>query len=118
MQTQRITSILRVGLALAAAAVPAPAQGQQPLDLTGLWEAKRRLGPDVRGTLTIDRANGAWRASIVGQTAPVLSRRDSMSFRLPGGERFAGRLNSQRNAIVGHWFRPRVASPVTLRPCG
>jgi CubicO group peptidase (beta-lactamase class C family) len=105
-------------LTLAAAPLVAIAQGQQPVDLTGLWQAKRHLGPEVRGTLTIDRANGAWHASIAGRTALMRMNRDSVSFQLPDGDRFVGRVNPKRKAIVGHWIQQRTASPVTLASCG
>lgn len=97
----------------------AVAQGRQLTDLTGLWQAKRRLGPDVRGTLTVDRTKGGWRASIVGQVSPVRMSRDSVSFTLPGGDGFSGRLDARRHAIVGHWVQGgRTASPLTLASCG
>ena len=106
-----------VGLALGGAPA-ARAQNQQAVDLTGLWAAKRRLGPEVRGTLTVDRANGVWRASIMGRTAAVRMRGDTVSFQLPDGDGFLGRVDAKRKAIVGHWIHPRTASTVTLPSCG
>lgn len=39
----------------AAAAKPNSAR-----ELAGLWEAKRRFGPDIRGSLIIKQSNGGW----------------------------------------------------------
>ena len=105
------------------ALVPVPraalAQAPKSADITGLWQAKRRLGPDVRGTLTIDRSAGGWRASIVGQAAPVRMSGDSVRLELPSGDAFNGLVSARRHAIVGHWIQERrTASPLTLASCG
>ena len=39
-------------------------------ELAGLWEAKLRFGPDIRGPLIIEHAAGEWRATA---TAPPMS---------------------------------------------
>ena len=99
--------------------VACPALAQQPADLSGLWQAKKHLGPDLRGTLTVDRTRDGWRASIMGQTAPVHMSRDSVGFLLPSGDAFAGHVNARRNALVGHWLQgQRTASPLVLASCG
>src|SRR5687767_15418691 len=78
----------------------APAFGQSgPEDLTGLWYAKLRFGPDVRGRLVVDHAGGAWRASIAGRTAPVRFKGDSLLFELAGnGGAFLGRMRRIRSS--------------------
>jgi CubicO group peptidase (beta-lactamase class C family) len=47
------------------------AQDSKPGVTEGLWEAKRRFGPDVRGLLMITRAADGWRADVAGVQAPV-----------------------------------------------
>jgi CubicO group peptidase (beta-lactamase class C family) len=88
--------------------------------LVGLWRAKQRFGPELRGALTIERREGSWSAEIAGRTAPVRMEGDRLSFDLPSGEgSFRGRL--RKAGIAGHWIQPRTitggaayASPVWL----
>src|SRR4051812_8373527 len=91
-------------------------------DLSGLWAAKKRFGPDVRGTLVIARAPEGLRAEIAGRYAPVSDHDGEVAFELLGDEgRFTGRFEG-KSVIRGHWVRPatevsygRAASPVVLR---
>ena len=115
----------RLSPLLLIAAATLPAQYPTPVELEGLWQAKLRFGPDVRGRLVIDRPAGAWRASIAGSTATVRSSSDTLAFHLPDGGDFVGRLNAKRNVVVGHWIQPRTqtsgsrfATPLTLVSCG
>jgi CubicO group peptidase (beta-lactamase class C family) len=94
-------------------------------DLTGLWFAKLRFGPDVRGRLVLDRANGAWRASITGRSATVeLRPGGTMMFELPGNVGgFRASLQRARGGsdslLVGHWWHSnRFVAPLTLTSCG
>jgi CubicO group peptidase (beta-lactamase class C family) len=96
-------------------------------DLTGLWYAKRRFGPDVQGRLVVERADGAWRATLAGRTAPVRVRGDSVRFELPGdGGGFVGRRRAHPAArggkadsvLAGRWVVDRTSTPLTLAPCG
>lgn len=95
-------------------------QAPGPKDLVGLWRAKRHFGPEVKGSLTIERDGAGFRAEIQGRTAPVKLDHDRLSFELAGGEgSFRGRL--AKNRILGHWIQPPgvglgapYASPVTL----
>ncbi len=115
---------------LCVAVVACRAVAQSPTnDLVGLWHAKLRFGPDVRGRLVLERVSGAWRVSLAGRSALVRVAGDSMAFELPGGGgRFLGRLRSpvapgERGSsdvrIAGHWVFPsRSATPLTLTPCG
>src|SRR5437773_2487823 len=77
-------------------------------DPAGLWAAKGRFGPDLRGELTMDRE----RAEIAGFSAAV----HDFTFDIPDGGSFRGRLEDDR--IVGFWIQPggniRFATPVTL----
>ncbi|HEX3109509.1 MAG TPA: serine hydrolase [Thermoanaerobaculia bacterium] len=99
-------------------------------DLAGLWTAKKRFGPDGRGTLIVVRSRGRYTADLSGVKVDVTSEKAALSFSLPdrGGD-FRGRLD-RSGAISGHWFRygtavngagraaPISASLVVLRPDG
>jgi CubicO group peptidase (beta-lactamase class C family) len=113
--------------ALSILTMAAGARGQSAgPDLAGLWEAKSRFGPDVAGTLIMDRRAGEWRASIAGRTAAVRAASDSVAFDLPDGSgSFLGRFDAARTRISGHWIQPRTmtdgfryASPLVLESCG
>jgi CubicO group peptidase (beta-lactamase class C family) len=96
---------LPAALAMNVPANPVPGKN----DLVGLWRAKQRFGPELRGALTIERREEAWSAEIAGRTAPVRMEGDGLSFELPSGEgSFRGRLRKAR--IVGHWIQPRTAN--------
>src|SRR2546427_93014 len=72
------------------------AQGNA-LELAGLWEARLRFGPDIRGPLTIERAAGAWRAEIAGVSTAARILGDTISFTLPDGRgAFRGLLAPRR----------------------
>jgi hypothetical protein len=100
-------------LAVVAFSVLAARHRVQAPSLVGLWEAKRRFGPDLRGELVIDRAGAVWRASVAGRQASAAIARDSITFDFAGAGAFAGRFNSSRTAVVGHWIQPSTVSP----PC-
>src|SRR4051794_15558875 len=107
----------------------APAQqsdaGNSLQDLSGLWQAKKFFGPEVRGRLIIERTNRGLRADIAGRGAPVVQKGQELSFSLPRGEgAFSGRLDGT-GTIRGHWIRGatplsygRAASPVELKAAG
>ena len=100
-----------------ATASPSPAAAKfTKQDLVGLWEAKLRFGPDVRGPLIIRGSERALTAEIAGHSAPVTSTEDSVTFELSGGKNsFRGKFTAGRAEIVGHWIQPaNYASPVTL----
>ena len=94
-------------------------------ELVGLWEAKQRFGPDIRGTLMIRQINNRWSAEIAGQSVEPKLVGDAISFALPDGEnRFVGKFVSRRAQIAGHWIQPGtpefgpLASPVKLTKQG
>jgi len=62
------------------------AAAQSTTDITGLWEATLRFGPDVRGPLLIYRTPQGWMAEIAGYKVPATRTGQSFSFRLPGGK--------------------------------
>jgi len=93
-------------------------------DLSGLWKAEQRFGPDVRGPLSLESGPGGGRAEIAGRSAPVERRGPLVSFAL-GDDEGAFRGVETGPAIVGHWIQPRVvsagaryATPVTLTRIG
>src|SRR5215207_4513862 len=112
---RRSLAVLASCLALAG---PAAAQ-----ELDGLWQANRRYGPDIRGTLLITQTGAAWQAEIAGRKTPVDIAGDALSFEIADGKEgaFRGVLARSGGDITGHWISaPRVenglsmASPVTL----
>lgn len=123
----RIVTIIVVGTLISvmvSARIVIP-QSSSAKELAGLWEAKRRFGPEVRGTLLVRQTGGAWQAEIAGRFAPVKVDRDSVSFDLTDGQgKFRGKLDARRTKIVGHWTQPQgveispLASPVTLTKHG
>jgi CubicO group peptidase (beta-lactamase class C family) len=93
-------------------------------DLTGLWAAKARFGPDIRGPLTLLRSGSLWHADIAGFSVPARSQGGAVSFELPDGKgQFRGRVAGPN--ITGQWIGPRsqnsglpYATPVTLESDG
>jgi CubicO group peptidase (beta-lactamase class C family) len=92
-------------------------------DLVGLWKARRRFGPDGRGTLVIRRTGPAYTADMMGRILPVRVEQGELSFDLPGGQgTFRGR--PQAGGILGYWVpsEPKAmgghATPVRLTPDG
>src|SRR5258707_15785623 len=85
-------------------------------ELVGLWEAKHRYGPDIRGTLIVTHPNGGWRAEIAGHTAEPDLKGDTIRFGLPNGKNnFIGRFDPGGAKITGQWIQPgNCTSPITL----
>ena len=75
-------------------------------DLDGLWQAKRRYGPDIRGTLLVTQSSDAWQAEIAGRKVPVEVSGDGLTFRIAEGKEgaFRGTFDKARTEIVGHWI--------------
>src|SRR5262245_6892740 len=99
-------------------------------ELDGLWKAKKRFGPDTRGTLIVQRSAGGMVADIGGRLIPVSATSGELAFALPNGEgSFRGRVDAH-GVIAGHWFKKGTqlfsapnggavsASPVRLQPDG
>jgi CubicO group peptidase (beta-lactamase class C family) len=105
------------------AARTAPAQ-EGASDLTGLWAAKARFGPDIRGPILLLRAGKTWQGDIAGFSVPARFMGGVVMFELPDGKgNFRGRLAG--SDIKGHWSGARTqtsgmsyATPVTLSPDG
>lgn len=98
----------RIFLSALACVVPAGVAAQNAVgDPTGLWGSEQRLGPAVRGTLTIVRAGSEWRATIAGRSASVGIAGDSVGFALPdGGGEFRGARSDDSARITGQWLQP------------
>jgi CubicO group peptidase (beta-lactamase class C family) len=102
-----------------AAGTPATAA---PSPLVGLWEARLRLGPDVRGPLQLTQHGGVWRAEIAGRAATITVTGDALRAQLPDDEgAFVGHFAADKSSVRGHWIQPatvanntRYASPVVL----
>ena len=118
---RRVTSALTAALLLASGTAP----GQQGTpDLTGLWAAKARFGPDIRGPLLVFRSGKAWSADIAGFSVPARFAGREVTFELPDGKgNFRGRLSE--SGIIGHWIGQisktngvSNATPMTLKPDG
>ena len=98
-------------------------------ELEGLWKAKKRFGPDARGTLVLQRSGGSWTADFIGRLLPVAAANGELTFTLPDGSTFRGKLDD-KDVIRGLWFRPSTpvnwggrptpvgAFPVVLSPDG
>ena len=102
-------------------ATAAAAQVGAPDNFEGLWAAKERYGPDVRGPLIISMRNGSPVADVAGLSLPVRQQGTRLSFELPDG-RGSFRGIRSGSTILGHWIQQRTvesnaryATPLTLR---
>lgn len=104
----------------ATAQTPSPTPGATLVnadDLAGLWKAKKRFGPDVRGPLIIYKDQPRHAADVMGLRVPVRTEKGELTFDLPDRlGTFRGKLEGKQ--ILGHWFLPRTLWPVVLRPDG
>jgi CubicO group peptidase (beta-lactamase class C family) len=120
----RIVRLAVLALGLTFAASPASAN-----ELAGLWKAKRWFGPDLRGSLVLQRSGDTWTADFVGMTLPVTLANGELTFKVPSAGTFRGSIDT-KGVLRGHWLRmgtpvngagraaPVNASPVWFRPEG
>ncbi|HEV2765846.1 MAG TPA: serine hydrolase [Pyrinomonadaceae bacterium] len=105
---------------VAHAQTPSPTPGATLVEtdeLSGLWKAKKRLGPTVRGPLIIYKDRSRHVADVMGRRVPVRTEKGELTFDLPNElGTFRGKLEGTR--ILGHWFLPRTLWPVVLRQDG
>ncbi|MEO5590470.1 MAG: serine hydrolase domain-containing protein [Gemmatimonadaceae bacterium] len=74
-----------------------------PVDLTGLWEAKVRYGPEIHGPLILIRDTNGWTADIAGFRVAARANREDISFNLPDGKgSFRGSVKGTQ--VAGHWI--------------
>ena len=120
-----------IACVLIASAVPAgaqpPAASPSPTartaSLSGLWQARRRFGPDAVGRLHHHpRRRRLYRADIAGRTVPVRIERGLLSFELARRSRRLSRAHRRAvsfaaagSALAMPANCSRYASPVTLR---
>jgi len=101
----------------------------QAEELTVLWKAKGRFGPDAGGALLIQKEGANYFVDMLGRRVPVRMDAGELNFELPDRlGRFRGKLEAKN--ILGHWFRfgtpvsgsggtaPVALSPVLLVPDG
>lgn len=116
--TQIRTIACSLALALlgpSAAMIPASAQpastAAPAIELTGLWRAVQRFGPDERGPLIIEKSPGGWNADFLGRRFPVEEQNGVLTFALRAGRgSFRAKVNGDGGVSGGQWFQP--ASPV------
>jgi len=95
-------------------------------ELVGLWETTRRLGPEVRGELTLTKKGDGWRAEIAGFAVDARLANDLIHVEIPGNRgSFRGAVQKGGQTIRGFWTQPGVAflgnrfsSPVVLDRLG
>jgi CubicO group peptidase (beta-lactamase class C family) len=98
-------------------------------ELTGLWTAKNRFGPDASGPLIIEANGSNYSADMLGRRTAVRVENGELVFELPNRlGLFRGKREGKN--ILGHWYRygtpvsgadapaPSVLSPVLLKPDG
>jgi CubicO group peptidase (beta-lactamase class C family) len=105
----------------AGTAVAPPATAQAPPAasaeaLIGLWAYRADFGPALRGTLTIRRAPGGWRAAIGGLDAPAVVTGDAVRIQFGARGGFRGRRNG--HTIAGFWLQPSGATADRRDPGG
>ena len=115
-----------VFIAILAGFVASSAQGE---GLAGLWKARQRFGPDVRGPVVIQQDGAGLRADLLGRSVAVREENGELVFEL---SRQLGMFRGKRDGknILGHWFRyatpingfgndgPVALWPVLLKPDG
>ena len=85
-------------------------------DLAGLWEAKLRFGPDLRGPLTIERTGDGWRAELAGvagvakEGLALLSNNafSILDYRAPAGFGVVQHLHHREDEVL-HLVEGRIA---------
>jgi CubicO group peptidase (beta-lactamase class C family) len=82
----------------------APATGQDPDRLIGIWRADMNFGPSVGGPLVIREAKGRYSATIDGETAKTA--RNSKDIRLAFGHGSSFRGQIEHGLLDGFWISP------------
>jgi CubicO group peptidase (beta-lactamase class C family) len=97
-------------LAAVAMALAVPSAAAEPVpDLSGLWTAKLRYGPDIEGPLLIYRTNIGWIADIAGFQVPADVRGSTVAFSLPDDRgSFRGRIEG--GTLRGDWVQNKSAT--------
>ena len=119
--TRRIGSLLLALGALMSVNARGEEVPRDALELVGLWEARRDFGPEIDGTLTLERSGDVWMAEVGSHRVRAATDGCWIHFALPGDRgAFRGCLETG-GPIVGHWTQPRtrhggleIATPVVL----
>jgi CubicO group peptidase (beta-lactamase class C family) len=98
-------------------------------ELTGLWKAKGRFGPDARGVLILQKDGSNYVADMLGRRVPVRVEAGELVFELPDRlGKFRGKVEGK--SVRGFWLRygspvnwdgstwPVMTSPVMLEADG
>ena len=98
-------------------------------ELTGLWKAKGRFGPDARGMLILQKDGSNYVADMLGRRVPVRLEAGELMFELPDRlGKFRGKVEGK--SVRGFWLRygspvnwdgstwPVMTSPVMLEADG
>ena len=92
---------------VAAAMLPvaaAPAVGQAPDRLIGIWQAELDFGPKLEGSLVIRKAKAGYSATIDGETATSAGNRKDIRLSFGNDGSFRGQIEGP--ALDGFWIRP------------
>lgn len=108
-----------VYVVLIAATIPITLRAQDT-SVVGLWYSKRWFGPELRGSLFLERVGSQWRASIGSRTVGARVVKDSVSLDLSPSAVFKGGIGRSGVAVTGYWIEPerRMAMPLSLSSCG
>ena len=129
MGTPRSSRLAGFVLALCLLAGPSCAQPGSPT-WEGLYVAEKKFGPELRGSVTLQRSGEEWTARIQDESAPA-ERKESpngsaqWSFSFVDHGRFVGHQPSDGTAITGHWIQAPgqvdgypYATPARFEPTG
>jgi CubicO group peptidase (beta-lactamase class C family) len=98
-------------LLAAAFVVAAPSAAVVPpaSDLSGLWRAKLRFGPDIKGPILIYWTSDGWIADVAGFEVPAEVRGSTVSLSLPDG-RGSFRGNVDGAVLRGDWVQDKATT--------
>jgi CubicO group peptidase (beta-lactamase class C family) len=95
----------------APASAQATATRQGAINLSGLWRAIQRFGPDERGPLIIEKTSDGWVGDFLGRRFSIQEQDGALGFSLPAGRgSFRAKVSRSGDIAGGQWFQP--ASPV------
>src|SRR5262245_33966046 len=101
-------TLVSAGLVLAASRAPladtqAPLPTSERKSLVGLWEAKKRFGPDATGDVTLNRTSSGFVADVMGYRVPAELDRSVVIFTLPGNLGTFRGLVAPNGDVDAHW---------------
>lgn len=123
----RLRPAIAMALAVCSAAGMAPMSARQDspaVELAGLWRGEAAFGPQVSGTLVLERVDDGWTMRIGGFDVNVAHTGREVRCALPDDQgEFRGSLGDDGQVVRGFWIQPsgnmgRFATPVTLHRAG